>query len=120
MIAPMSIPSSYALPGLMDSVLPILIAPLLSWMWPWSDRSGWCCSIAARTAVDPTGRNARLPCRNYRCARKAGVTPTPDLLGVQSVYNYLFDRGVYCNVILSIRHHSAASESLRRVLYDTA
>ncbi len=46
MTAAMRMPSSYELPGLMASVLPSFTAPLLSWMCPCSESSGWCLAIA--------------------------------------------------------------------------
>src|SRR5438093_230643 len=43
----------------MASVLPILIAPLLSWIWAWSESSGWGRSIASRPARVRLGRSRR-------------------------------------------------------------
>src|SRR5256886_15358343 len=63
MIAPRSVPALYSDPGSTHTVRLSLAAFFVSWICPWSPRTGWVSRIAERKVVLPTGIKTCCPPR---------------------------------------------------------
>ena len=98
----------------MQSVRPILAFPRASWMWPCSDSIGSCCSIASRTAVEPSGTGARPACFIRMSSVSSGASSSPDPCGGQWKLKIVRSAGaVTSETTVSIRFARSGSSSSR-------
>src|SRR5688572_33270455 len=111
------IPSSYELPGFNASVFPILVAPLLSWMWPWRDNIGWNRLIASWTDVEPTGLIACPPETYVRSSFRAGALSSFDPYGGAWKLKIVVSGSEAAASAVSIRSASCGSSASRNVCH---
>src|SRR3989442_11168878 len=81
MIAPRSVPALYSEPGSTHTVRLSFAAFFVSWICPWSPRTGWVSRIAERKVVLPTGIKTCCP------PRTTGRGGSPGVLGFRGVFH---------------------------------